>query len=345
MGRPPKIKKEEPESPSVPLALNNNDDELVRNFTGITRPNPNQVMPPPNEQLYSSLYGREMEMMRKMFKNTDDRLDNSMMLGANPANIPKTFHPNYPNIFPANSPKYFDPAMMRFEPTSAPTEKLRKHDAKAAMYPIGHPLFANRPAQINPINTNTSQLYDDVVHANHKHQQGLLKPFIDDKQHPHFNVNFNNKTEPSLITKSYPGFENSLSNNDTTNHNNLLLSESQFVSHNFNVNNYTNRSDKNQSTFLNNRGNHSPSDFVNATTNNNNNNSSSEFDLNKSGGDNNNVSLHTTTTTQSKATSNIKCADDASKEFGNGNVSSIHFDDDKSRNSSNDNDDDEFTNL
>lgn len=330
MGRPPKIKKEEPESPSVPISLNNNDDELVRNFTGITRPNPNQVMPPPNEQLYSSLYGREMEMMRKMFKNNDDRLDNAMMLGGNPANISKGFHPNYPNIYPGNNPKYFEPPMMRFD--SSPPDKMRKHDPKATLYPIGHPLFANRQT-INPINTNTSQLYDDVVvHAN-KHQ-GLLKPLFDDKQHPHFNVNFNNKTETSLITKSYPGFENSLSNNDTTNHNNLLLSESQFVSHNFNVNNYTNRSDKNQSTFLNNRGNHSPSDFVNATNNN-----SSEFDLNKSG--DNNVGF---IATQLKVTSNVKCAD-ATKEFGNGNVSVINFDDEKSRNSSNDNDDDEFTNL
>lgn len=331
MGRPPKIKKEEPESPNVPLSLNN-DDELVRNFTGIARPsNPNQVMPPPNEQLYSSLYGREMEMMRKMFKNNDDRLDNSMMLGANPANLPKGFHPNYPNIFPGNNPKYFEPSMMRFEPSAA--DKMRKHDpVKSALYPIGHPLYTNRQA-INPINSSNSQLYDDV-HS--KHQQGLLKPLFDDKQHPHFNVNFNNKTETSLITKSYPGFDNSLSNNDTTNHNNLLLSESQFVSHNFNVNNYTNRSDKNQSTFLNNRGNHSPSDFVNATNNN-----SSEFDLNKSG-DNNNVGP---LATQLKVTSNIKCADTSSKEFGNGNATGIHFDDDKSRNSSNDNDDDEFTNL
>lgn len=332
MGLPPKIKKEEPESPSVPLSLNNNDDELVRNFTGITRPNPNPVMPPPNEQLYSSLYGREMEMMRKMFKNNDDRLDNSMMLGANPANIPKGFHPTYPNIFPANNPKYFEPTMMRFD--SPPPEKMRKHDPKATLYPIGHPLFTNRQT-INPINTNNSQLYDDVVHGN-KHQ-GLLKPLFDDKPHPHFNVNFNSKTETSLTTKSYPGFDNSLPNNDnTTNHNNLLLSESQFVSHNFNVNNYTNRSDKSQSTFLNNRGgNHSPSDFVNATNNN-----SSEFDLNKSG-DNNVVGL---IATQLKVTSHIKCTD-ATKEFGNGNVSVINFDDDKSRNSSNDNDDDEFTNL
>lgn len=331
MGRPPKIKKEEPESPNVPLSLNNTDDELVRNFTGITRPNPNQVMPPPNEQLYSSLYGREMEMMRKMFKNNDDRLDNSMMLSANPPNMSKGFHPNYPNIFPpGNTPKYFEPTMMRFE--SSPPEKMRKHDPKASLYPIGHPLFTNR----QPINTNNSQLYDDVVQAN-KHHQGLLKPLFDDKQHPHFNVNFNNKTETSLITKSYSGFENSLSNNDTTNRNNLLLSESQFVSHNFNINNYTNRSDK-KSTFLNNcGGNHSPSgsDFVNATNNN-----SSEFDLNKSG-DNNNVGL---LATQSKVTSNIKCTE-ASKEFGSGDVSGINFDDEKSRNSSNDDDVDEFTNL
>lgn len=292
-------------------------------------------MPPPNEQLYSSLYGREMEMMRKMFKNSDDRLENTMMLGAaNATNLPKSFHPNYPNIFPPNNPKYFEPAMMRFEPS--PAEKMRKHDPKQALYPIGHPLFPSNRQAINPINTNNSQLYDDVVV--NKHQQGLLKPLFDDKQqHPHFNVNFNNKTETSLITKSYSGFENSLSNNDTTNHNNLLLSESQFVSHNFNVNNYTNRSDKNQSTFLNNRGNHSPSDYVNATNNN-----SSEFDLNKSG--DNNVGGGLLATAQLKVTSNIKCTD-APKEFGNGIVTGMNFDDEKSRNSSNDNDDDEFTNL
>lgn len=297
-------------------------------------------MPPPNEQLYSSLYGREMEMMRKMFKTSDDRLDNPMMLSGVPASAPgnllKNFHPNYPNIFPQNNSKYFEPPMMRFEPS--PADKMRKHDPKTALYPIGHPLFTgNRQPPIHPINTNNSQLYDDV--AANKHHQGLLKPLFDDKQHPHFNVNFNNKTETSLLTKSYSGFDNSLSNNDTTNHNNLLLSESQFVSHNFNVNNYTNRSDKShQSTFLNNRGNHSPSDFVNATNNN-----SSEFDLNNKSGDNNVGGM---LTTQLKVTSNnnIKCAD-TSKEFGNGNVSGINFDDEKSRNSSNDNDDDEFTNL
>lgn len=435
MGRPPKIKKEEPESPNVILPLNTNntpiatnstaattqihDEEIVRNFGGIPRPNP-MMPPPPNEQLYSSLYGREMELMRKMFK-TDERIDNSMIHGANPG-LQKGY-PNYPTMFSmdTSNAKYFDtlpsPSQSRYDSLhNSNNNKLSikpPPDPKMLLYPIGQPFsvagnnhnIGNNRQPINHNNSNhtNSQITDDddnVVHndnnnsnnnADNKlhhhhhnnshhlhHRVGLLKPMYDEKP---FNLNFNNKSnESSLNHKSYAGFENSLSTTtttttDTTNHS-LLLSESHFVSHNFNVNNYTN-SDKEQ--FLKNN-NQSPSDFGSGP-NNSNNLRCSEYKSSdnlagtaSTGSINNNNSNNNSVIPDSAAKMLAKTSVQQQGSTGGGGsniskihqhqqlqlltnikhesrqfVDALHFDDDKSsrhsNNNSNDDDDDEFTSL
>lgn len=247
---------------------NNSAADEARNFGGLGRPN--AVIPSPNEHLYSSLYGREMEMMRKMFKS-GDKLDEptSQQLPTNHKGgypIGPLVSSGYPpHMFAGtNAAKYFD----GMSPRPTAYDQLGdikvdvKHAASAASpvhYPIGHPYAIGAGGRPPPSSLSAavadSQLFEHIVHSNNnssatsiinanaKHQ-GLLKPLFDEK---HFNINFNNNnsnsnnnnnlnnnnlnTESSL-NKSYPGFDAQSQPNEppTTNHS-LLLSESHFVNH------------------------------------------------------------------------------------------------------------------
>lgn len=248
---------------------NNSAAEEARNFGGLGRPN--AVIPSPNEHLYSSLYGREMEMMRKMFKS-GDKLDeptsqqlNTNHKGGYPSGpLVSSGYP--PHMFAGtNAAKYFDGISPRPGAVYDQLGDIKvdvKQPASAASpvhYPSGHPFAIGAGGRPPPSSLSAavadSQLFEHIVHSNNnssgtsiinanaKHQ-GLLKPLFDEK---HFNINFNNNnsnsnnnnnlnnnnlnTESSL-NKSYPGFDaQSQPNEPPTTNHSLLLSESLFVNH------------------------------------------------------------------------------------------------------------------
>lgn len=169
-----------------------------------------QMHQQPNEQLYSSLYGREMEMMRKMHKtipelplnfDTGNNINFSGPIRGYSVN-------NFPNLkpFPDNEEKFFT----------------------TNNYPQQFDFYQNKfPTIFQPTNFSS--------HSPTNHHEFMHRNLEKECQ--------NIKTEPpnlsldTSLTKHFPNSFNSLSSSTTNN----LLCESPFIS---GSNNFSNLSDK-----------------------------------------------------------------------------------------------------
>lgn len=244
MGRPPKIKKEEFEGPNANLSLNiasnlsnkttNSkpniiDDRSFRNDLLLARPD--STFPLPNDHVYSSLYGQEMELMRKMFK-TEDRLDSPLHYGnsSGNGNTVNTAGTNVPNLHNKYD-KTFPSQMFGLAPGQQATTLLQQHqqqqsagpppppqppppfgnpyydleqtigtehgkdtDTKSILFPPpGYP-FASIP--IGRGVSGGSRKGDDDAIGDTKPHPGVLKPVYNDRKP--INLNFLHKTKTSL---------------------------------------------------------------------------------------------------------------------------------------------------
>lgn len=223
MGRPPKIKKEEFDGPNINLPLNiasnlSNkttnpkpniiDERSFRNDLLLARPDP-PAYPIPNEHVYSSLYGREMELMRKMFK-AEERLDGSQHHyggagGVDVDNLHKYEKPFSPAaMFPLapgqQSPApytggYFDTSAQRFHPDQEHQmagDHAKDVDSKAMVFPP--PGYPFSPASM--VRLAARKMEEDAA-VDSKPHPGLLKPMYNDRKL--LNLNYLHcKTKSSL---------------------------------------------------------------------------------------------------------------------------------------------------
>lgn len=182
-----------------------------------------QMHQQPNEQLYSSLYGREMEMMRKMHK-TIPELPLNFDTGNNinfsgPIRGYSVNHHNFPNLkpFPDNEEKFFT--------TNNYSQQFDFYQNKFSG--IFQP---TNFSSISPTN------HHELIHRNLEKECQNIK-----SEPPNLSLSYNdNNNKDTSLTKHYPNSFNPLSSLNSSTTNNLLC-ESPFIS---GSNNFNNLSDK-----------------------------------------------------------------------------------------------------